>query len=42
LSAITDTWIQRTAQDWLVLELGMVATPLDIATGMPWAPTLLL
>ena len=40
----TGTWMQRVAQDWLVLELaaGSGATALGITTGMQFLPFLLL
>ena len=40
----TGTWMQRVAQDWLVLELaaGSGATALGITTGLQFLPFLLL
>ncbi|MFK4086817.1 MFS transporter [Kribbella sp. NPDC020789] len=36
------TWMQRVAQDWLVLELTHSGTALGIVTGLQFAPALLL
>ena len=36
------TWMQRVAQDWLVLELTHSGTPLGIVTGLQFLPALLL
>lgn len=36
------TWMQRVAQDWLVLELTGSGTALGIVTGLQFAPALLL
>ena len=40
----TGTWMQRVAQDWLVLQLavGSGATALGITTGLQFLPFLLL
>lgn len=41
--SVTGTWMQRIAQDWLVLELsGSSAVALGVATALQFAPTLLL
>lgn len=41
--SITGTWLQRIAQDWLVLELsGGNAVALGAAAAMQWGPTLVL
>ena len=36
------TWMQRVAQDWLVLELTHSGTALGIVTGLQFLPALLL
>jgi MFS family permease len=38
----TGTWMQRVAQDWLVLTLGGGGTALGITTGLQFLPVLLL
>ena len=38
----TGTWMQRVAQDWLVLELTHSGTALGIVTGLQFLPALLL
>jgi MFS family permease len=38
----TGTWMQRIAQDWLVLSLGGGGTALGITTGLQFLPVLLL
>jgi hypothetical protein len=39
----TGTWMQRVAQDWLVLQLtGLNGTALGITTGLQFLPILLL
>ena len=38
----TGTWMQRIAQDWLVLTLGGNGTALGITTGLQFFPVLLL
>ncbi|KQP66302.1 MFS transporter [Nocardioides sp. Leaf285] len=38
----TGTWMQRVAQDWLVLSLGGGGTALGITTGLQFLPVLLL
>ena len=38
----TGTWMQRVAQDWLVLTLGGNGTALGITTGLQFLPVLLL
>ncbi len=38
----TGTWMQRVAQDWMVLTLGGGGTALGIATGLQFLPVLLL
>ena len=38
----TGTWMQRIAQDWLVLALGGAGTGLGITTGLQFLPVLLL
>ncbi len=42
LVSLTGTWMQRVAQDWLVLELTNSGTALGIVTALQFAPTLLL
>jgi predicted MFS family arabinose efflux permease len=40
--SITGTWMQRVAQDWLILELGGGALELSIGVGLQSVPTLLI
>jgi len=40
--SLTGTWMQRVAQDWLVLELTNSGTALGIVTALQFAPSLLL
>jgi MFS family permease len=40
--SVAGTWMQRVAQDWLVLELSDSAIALGIATALQFLPTLLL
>lgn len=42
LVSLTGTWMQRVAQDWLVLELTNSGTALGIVTALQFAPQLLL
>ena len=42
LVSLTGTWMQRVAQDWLVLELTNSGTALGIVTALQFAPSLLL
>lgn len=42
LVSLTGTWIQRVAQDWLVLELTNSATALGVVTALQFGPTLVL
>ena len=39
--SIAGTWMQRVAQDWLVLDLSSSAVALAIATSLQFLPTLL-
>jgi MFS family permease len=39
--SLTGTWMQRVAQDWLVLELSNSGTALGIVTALQFGPTLL-
>src|SRR5690242_14057443 len=41
LVSLTGTWMQRVAQDWLVLELTNSGTALGIVTALQFGPTLL-
>jgi len=40
--SLTGTWMQRVAQDWLVLELTNSGTALGVVTALQFAPSLLL
>ncbi|SOD94723.1 MFS transporter [Blastococcus haudaquaticus] len=40
--SVTGTWMQRVAQDWLVLELSDSAVAVGVATALQAVPTLLL
>jgi MFS family permease len=40
--SVTGTWMQRVAQDWLVLELTNSGTALGIVTALQFGPSLLL
>jgi MFS family permease len=40
--SVIGTWMQRVAQDWLVLQLTDSAVALGVATALQFAPTLLL
>jgi len=42
LVSLTGTWMQRVAQDWLVLELTNSGTALGIVTALQFGPSLLL
>jgi MFS family permease len=42
ITGYTGTWMQRIAQDWLVLELTGSGTALGITTGLQFLPVLLL
>jgi MFS family permease len=42
LVSLTGTWMQRVAQDWLVLELTNSGTALGIVTALQFGPALLL
>ena len=42
LISLTGTWMQRVAQDWLVLELTNSGTALGIVTALQFGPALLL
>ena len=42
LISLTGTWMQRVAQDWLVLELTNSGTALGIVTALQFLPSLLL
>jgi MFS family permease len=42
LISLTGTWMQRVAQDWLVLELTNSGTALGIVTALQFGPSLLL
>ena len=42
LVSVTGTWMQRVAQDWLVLELTSSGTALGIVTALQFGPSLLL
>ena len=42
LVSLTGTWMQRVAQDWLVLELTNSGTALGIVTALQFGPTVLL
>lgn len=42
LVSLTGTWMQRVAQDWLVLTITNSGTALGIVTALQFAPTLLL
>ena len=42
LVSLTGTWMQRVAQDWLVLELTNSGTALGIITALQFGPSLLL
>ncbi len=42
LVSVTGTWMQRVAQDWLVLELTNSGTALGIVTALQFGPSLLL
>ncbi len=42
LVSLTGTWMQRVAQDWLVLELTNSGTALGVVTALQFAPQLLL
>lgn len=42
LISLTGTWMQRVAQDWLVLELTNSGTALGIITALQFGPSLLL
>jgi MFS family permease len=39
--SLTGTWMQRVAQDWLVLELSNSGTALGVVTALQFGPTLL-
>src|SRR6266496_3637594 len=39
--SLTGTWMQRVAQDWLVLTLSNSGTALGIVTALQFGPTLL-
>jgi MFS family permease len=40
--SVVGTWMQRVAQDWLVLQLGGSGVALGVATALQFTPTLLL
>ena len=42
LVSLTGTWMQRVAQDWLVLELTNSGTALGVITALQFGPSLLL
>jgi MFS family permease len=42
LVSLTGTWMQRVAQDWLVLELTNSGTALGVVTALQFGPSLLL
>jgi len=42
LISLTGTWMQRVAQDWLVLELTNSGTALGVVTALQFGPSLLL
>lgn len=42
LVSLTGTWMQRVAQDWLVLELTDSGVALGVVTALQFAPTLLI
>jgi MFS family permease len=42
LVSLTGTWMQRVAQDWLVLELTNSGTALGVVTALQFAPSILL
>jgi len=42
LVSLTGTWMQRIAQDWLVLQLTGSGTALGVVTALQFAPTILL
>ena len=42
LVSLTGSWMQRVAQDWLVLELTNSGTALGIVTALQFGPSLLL
>ena len=42
LISLTGTWMQRVAQDWLVLELTNSGTALGIVTALQFGPSVLL
>ena len=42
LVSLTGTWMQRVAQDWLVLELTNSAVALGVVTALQFAPALVL
>ncbi|WP_375493022.1 MFS transporter [uncultured Jatrophihabitans sp.] len=42
LVSLTGTWMQRVAQDWLVLELTNSGTALGVVTALQFAPSLVL
>src|SRR5207253_5223880 len=42
LVSLTGTWMQRVAQDWLVLQLTNSGTALGIVTALQFAPALVL
>jgi MFS family permease len=42
LVSLTGTWMQRVAQDWLVLELTNSGTALGVVTALQFGPSLIL
>jgi len=42
LISLTGTWMQRVAQDWLVLELTNSGTALGVVTALQFGPSLIL
>src|SRR6476469_6034149 len=42
LISLTGTWMQRVAQDWLVLELTNSGTALGVITALQFGPALVL